>query len=71
MKARPDETIDYADAFAALRAIGYEVLDVAPGVPATGAALVAFQRRFCPTELAQGWSPLTKAALLWAARAMA
>lgn len=67
----PDETIDYADAFAALRAIGYEVLDVAPGVPATGAALVAFQRRFCPTELAQGWSPLTKAALLWAARAMA
>lgn len=64
----PDDTIPYTEALAALRAIGYEVLDIAPGVPATAAALLAFQRRFCPTALGQGWSPLTKAALMWAAR---
>lgn len=66
----PDERIPYAEALAALRGIGYDVHDVAPGIPATGAALVAFQRRFCPAELGHGWSPLTKAALLWAAAAM-
>jgi N-acetylmuramoyl-L-alanine amidase len=65
----PDETIPYTEALAALRAIGYEVFDVAPGVPATAAALLAFQRRFCPAELGRGWSPLTKAGLLWAANA--
>ena len=66
-----DETIPYADALAALRAIGYEAPDAAPGVPATGAALLAFQRRFCPAALGQSFSPLTNAALLWAAKAMA
>lgn len=67
----PDETIPYTEALAALRAIGYEVLDIAPGVPATAAALLAFQRRFCPADLGRGWSPLTKAGLVWAAGAMA
>lgn len=66
----PDANIPYAEALNALREIGYEVLDVAPGVPATAAALVAFQRRFCPAALGQGWSPLTKAALVWAAKEM-
>lgn len=66
----PDETIPYAEALAALRAIGYDVHDVAPGIPAAGAALVAFQRRFCPAALGRGWSPLTKSALLWAAKVM-
>lgn len=55
----PDETVDYGDALAALSAIGY---DVAPGGHA--AALTAFQRRFCPAALGQGFSPLTKAALM-------
>lgn len=64
----PDASIPYPQALAALRAIGYEVADAAPGVPAAAAAVVAFQRRFCPAALGQGFSPLTKAALLWAAR---
>lgn len=66
----PDENIPYTDALAALRTIGYDAPDLAPGVPATGAALLAFQRRFCPAALGQGWNPLTKAALIWAAREM-
>lgn len=65
-----DPGIAYADALAALRAIGYEVADAAPGVPAPAAALVAFQRRFAPQELGQGFSPRTKAALIWAAAQM-
>ncbi|HXI87919.1 MAG TPA: N-acetylmuramoyl-L-alanine amidase [Parvularculaceae bacterium] len=66
----PDASIPYTDALAALREIGYEIADAAPGVPAPAAAVLAFQRRFCPTALGQGFSPLTKTALLWAARAM-
>lgn len=58
----PDPSISYEDALSMLRAIGYDAPD-----KAHAAALVAFQRRFCPQALAQGFSPLTKAALKWAA----
>jgi N-acetylmuramoyl-L-alanine amidase len=64
----PDPSVPYAEALAALRAIGYEVADAAPGVPAAAAAILAFQRRFCPTALGRGMNPLTKAALIYAAR---
>ena len=58
----PDPSIAYEEALAMLRAIGYDAPD-----KAHAAALVAFQRRFCPEALAQGFNPLTKAALKWAA----
>lgn len=61
-----DASIPYEDALELLRAIGYDAPD-----KAHAAAVVAFQRRFCPKALAQGFSPLTKAALKWAAGAMA
>ncbi|MGF1543007.1 MAG: N-acetylmuramoyl-L-alanine amidase [Parvularculaceae bacterium] len=57
----PDPTIDYDDALIALRAVGY---DAPPGDHA--AAVLAFQRRFCPAALGMGLDPLTKAALVWA-----
>ncbi len=57
----PDPSIAYEDALGMLRAIGYDAPD-----KAHAAALVAFQRRFCPEALAQGFNPLTKAALKWA-----
>ncbi len=57
-----DPSITYEDALSMLRAIGYDAPDMAHA-----AALVAFQRRFCPKALAQGFDPLTKAALKWAA----
>lgn len=57
----PDPSIPYEEALSMLRAIGYDTPD-----KAHAAALVAFQRRFCPEALAQGFSPLTKAALKWA-----
>ena len=60
-KGDPDLSISYEEALSMLRAIGYDAPD-----KAHAAALVAFQRRFCPEELAQGFSPLTKAALKWA-----
>lgn len=60
-KGGEDASIAYEDALAMLRAIGYDAPD-----KAHAAALVAFQRRFCPQALAQGFSPLTKAALKWA-----
>jgi N-acetylmuramoyl-L-alanine amidase len=60
----PDPSIAYEDALTMLRAIGYDAPD-----KAHAAALVAFQRRFCPGALAQGFNPLTKAALKWAAAA--
>ncbi|MFZ5617936.1 MAG: N-acetylmuramoyl-L-alanine amidase [Pseudomonadota bacterium] len=61
----PDPAITYEEALAMLRAIGYDAPD-----KAHAAALVAFQRRFCPEALAQGFNPLTKAALKWAAKMM-
>jgi N-acetylmuramoyl-L-alanine amidase len=64
-KGKGDPTIPYEDALALLRAIGYDAPD-----KAHAAALVAFQRRFCPEALAQGFNPLTKAALKWAAGVM-
>ncbi|MBI1365642.1 MAG: N-acetylmuramoyl-L-alanine amidase [Alphaproteobacteria bacterium] len=70
-KGGPDATVPYAEALAALREIGYEAGDAAPGVPAPAAAVLAFQRRFCPASLGKGFDPLTKAALVWARDAMA
>jgi N-acetylmuramoyl-L-alanine amidase len=64
----PDPNVPYEEALAALRAIGYEVFDAAPGVPAPSAAVLAFQRRFCPQALGQGFDPLTKAALVSVAK---
>ena len=60
-----DSAISYDEALRLLRAIGYDAPD-----RAHAAALVAFQRRFCPGALAQGFNPLTKAALHWAAARM-
>ncbi|MEL7489309.1 MAG: N-acetylmuramoyl-L-alanine amidase [Pseudomonadota bacterium] len=54
-----DQAISYEDALTALSAIGYD----AP-TSVHVAALLAFQRRYCPAALGQGFSPLTKAALL-------
>ncbi len=54
-----DAGISYEDAIKALGDIGY---DAPPGFHA--AALLAFQRRFCPAALGQGFNPLTKAALI-------
>ncbi len=65
-KGDPDPSISYEDALSMLRAIGYDAPD-----KAHAAALVAFQRRFCPEALAQGFSPLTKAALKWASAQLA
>lgn len=61
-----DAAITYDEAMAMLRAIGYDAPD-----KAHAAAVVAFQRRFCPQALAQGFNPLTKAALRWAAEKFA
>lgn len=52
-------TVAFEDALNALSAIGYEA---PPGAHA--AAVLAFQRRFCPSALGKGFSPLTKAALI-------
>ncbi|MAW82713.1 MAG: N-acetylmuramoyl-L-alanine amidase [Parvularcula sp.] len=52
-------SIAYEDALAALSAIGY---DAPQGDHAS--ALLAFQRRFCPQSLGQGFDPRTKAALI-------
>ena len=54
-----DDAIAYDDALAALTNIGY---DAPPGDHA--AALLAFQRRFCPAALGQGFDAVTKAALI-------
>lgn len=59
---KENHDVTYDEALAYLRAIGYDAPD-----KAHAAALVAFQRRFCPKALAQGFSPLTKGALKWAA----
>ncbi|MBI1393109.1 MAG: N-acetylmuramoyl-L-alanine amidase [Alphaproteobacteria bacterium] len=62
----PDPSVDYSDALKAIAAIGYDVPE-----KAHAAAVLAFQRRFCPAALGQGLSPLTKAAALWGAEATA
>jgi len=64
----PDASIPYAEALEAIRTVGYEIGDAAPGVPAASAAILAFQRRYCPKALGQGMNPLTKAAAKFAAR---
>lgn len=51
--------IPYEEALAALSTIGY---DAPQGDHAS--ALLAFQRRFCPEALGQGFNPITKSALL-------
>ncbi len=56
--AKAGKTISYDSALKALAEIGY---DAPPGDHA--AALLAFQRRFCPAALGQGFDPRTKAAL--------
>lgn len=61
---QPDASIPYDGALKALRAIGYEIAEAAPGRPAPAAAILAFQRRFCPRALGQGMDPLTRAALI-------
>lgn len=66
---QPDFTLSYEEAISLLRAIGYEVAEAAPGKPAPAAAVLAFQRRFCPAALGQAINPLTKAAIRWAAAA--
>ncbi|MEO1252204.1 MAG: N-acetylmuramoyl-L-alanine amidase [Pseudomonadota bacterium] len=53
----------YSDGLGLLRAIGYDAPD---GDHAAG--LLAFQRRFCPAALGQGFNPITKAALAYAAQ---
>lgn len=67
----PDPTLAYEDAVSLLRAIGYDLPDAAPGKPAASAAVLAFQRRFCPSALGQAIDPMTKAAIRWAAKACA
>ena len=52
-------SVSYEDALTALYEIGY---DAPKGDHA--AALLAFQRRFCPASLGQGFDPCTKAALI-------
>ncbi|MEQ1931870.1 MAG: N-acetylmuramoyl-L-alanine amidase [Parvularculaceae bacterium] len=62
-KGVTDATLEYEAAVKLLRQIGYEIAEAAPGKPAPVAAILAFQRRFCPAALGQGMSPLTKAAI--------
>lgn len=52
------ETVSYEAALAMLQGLGY---DAPPGDHV--AALLAFQRRFCPASLGQGFDQRTKAAL--------
>ena len=61
-----DPHIAYEDALRALSAIGY---DGPPGDHA--AALLAFQRRFCPSALGQGFDQRTKSALIAIEKEMA
>ena len=57
--AEAGSSVKYEDALKALSDIGY---DAPAGDHA--AALLAFQRRFCPLSLGQGFDPRTKAALM-------
>ncbi len=57
-----DASIAYDDALNALREIGYDA-----NIGDYAAALLAFQRRFCPASLGQGFDARTKAALAYVA----
>jgi N-acetylmuramoyl-L-alanine amidase len=59
-----DDSIPYEKALSALQQIGY---DAPSGDHVSG--LTAFQRRFCPASLGQGFDARTKAALLATLRA--
>ena len=63
--ANGENALSYYEALSSLRDIGY---DVPEGNHA--AAVLAFQRRFCPAALGQGLSPMTKAAIEWAKKKM-
>ncbi len=63
--ANGEDALSYFEALSSLRDIGY---DVPEGNHA--AAVLAFQRRFCPAALGQGLSPMTKAAIEWAKKKM-
>lgn len=63
--ASGEDALSYAEALGSLADIGYAVPD-----GNHGAAVLAFQRRFCPTALGQGLSPMTKAAIEWAKKKM-
>ena len=63
--AKTGETVAYDDALTALPAIGY---DAPKGDHA--AALLAFQQRFCPASLGQGFDPRTKAALVFVRKSL-
>ncbi|GJL91550.1 N-acetylmuramoyl-L-alanine amidase [Hyphococcus sp.] len=56
-------TVSYVDALRSLSDIGY---DAPAGDHAAG--LLAFQRRFCPQSLGQGFDPRTRAALMAVAK---
>ncbi|MEM9014583.1 MAG: N-acetylmuramoyl-L-alanine amidase [Pseudomonadota bacterium] len=56
----PDGSVGFEIAMQALAQIGY---DAPAGDHA--ASLLAFQRRYCPQSLGQGFDPLTKAALVF------
>lgn len=61
--ASGEESLSYSEAIYSLRDIGYSVAE-----GGHAAAVLAFQRRFCPSALGQGLSPMTKAAIEWAKR---
>ncbi|MEO1707338.1 MAG: N-acetylmuramoyl-L-alanine amidase, partial [Pseudomonadota bacterium] len=61
--ASGEDALSYSEAILSLRDIGYDVPD-----NHHAAAVLAFQRRFCPAALGQGINPLTKAAIEWAKR---
>lgn len=64
-KGEADPSITYEDALGYLSDIGYDVPAGAHIAP-----LLAFQRHFCPSQVGQSMTPLTKAALRWAASEM-
>jgi len=63
--ANGEGALSYFEALKTLSDIGYHVPD-----GQHGAAVLAFQRRFCPAALGQGLNPMTKAAIEWAKRKM-
>ena len=64
--ATGENALSYQEAIHTLADIGYFVPD-----GGSAASVLAFQRRFCPSALGQGLSPMTKAAIEWAKTVMA